>query len=228
MISVLLSKIEQGMKLVTPDLKKYLNEHSHVLILPWAFPIELTKESFQNDYFKEGTKKYNKYIEPLLNLGIQKENIIISNPYQDTKEKLKNKLTEVDCLVLPGGNPEMLFNKIVHKFDLLYDIKYFKGVIIGESAGAVLQFERYFITAKNNYYKYFAFYDGFGLLKDPFYLDVHSTNQPNYLRKLEKIATEHHKNIYAIFDDGALIINREDLQTKTIGNVKKILGGKEK
>lgn len=219
MISVLLSKIEQGMKLVTPDLKKYLNEHSHVLILPWAFPIELTKESFQNDYFKEGTKKYNKYIEPLLNLGIQKENIIISNPYQDTKEKLKNKLTEVDCLVLPGGNPEMLFNKIVHKFDLLYDIKYFKGVIIGESAGAVLQFERYFITAKNNYYKYFAFYDGFGVLDDPFYMDVHSINNKRYLDKLQKVANDKKKNVYAIFDDGAMIYDRSTNKLEIFGNV---------
>jgi len=41
--------------------------------------------------------------------------------------------------------------KVIHDTELLYDLKYFPGIIIGESAGALLQFKRYFITAKNNF-----------------------------------------------------------------------------
>ena len=128
------------------------------------------------------------------------------------------------CLVLPGGNPEMMFQKVVHEFDLLYLIKYYKGLIIGESAGAELQLKRYFITAKNNYYKYFAFYDGFGILDDDFYFDVHSSNNYQYLKKLKDIAQERKKDVYAIFNDGAIIINRETKELQIKGHVIKYEG----
>ena len=36
-------------------------------------------------------------------------------------------------------------------------------------------------AAKNNYYKYFVFYDGFGVLDNPFYMDVHSINNLHYV-----------------------------------------------
>lgn len=114
----------------------------------------------------------------------------------------------------------MFFKKVLHDTEILYDIKYFKGIIIGESAGAELQLKRYFITAKNNYYKYFAFYDGFGVLDDPFYFDVHSINNQFYLDKLQRIANENNKKVYAIYNDGAIIYNREKNTIKTLGNVE--------
>lgn len=91
-------------------------------------------------------------------------------------------------MILPGGNPEIFYSKVVQDCEMLYEIKHFKGIIIGENAGAELQLKRYFITAKNNYYKYFAFYDGFGVIDDPFYIDVHSVNNKFYLNKLQNIA----------------------------------------
>ena len=113
----------------------------------------------------------------------------------------------------------MLYSKVTQETEILYNIKYYKGIIIGASAGADLQLKRYFITAKNNYYKYFAFYDGFGVLNDPFYLDVHSINNKRYLDKLQNVANEKKKNVYAIFNDGAIIYNRETLELESYGNV---------
>lgn len=112
--------------------------------------------------------------------------------------------------------------KVVHDTKILYNIKYYKGLIIGESAGTELQLKRYFITAKNNYYKYFAFYDGFGVLDDPFYIDVHTINNKLYLNKLKNIAIETNKSVYAIYDDGVLLYNRVDNEINLFGNVKKI------
>lgn len=220
MYSILISKIIPGMRLCYSFLKQHVNENSKVLILPWAFPNELNIEKFDNEYFKVNGDKYNKYINPLLNLSVEKKNIFIANPYKITKEELIDLLNKVDVLVLPGGNPEMFFHLVVHKFDILYKIKYFQGIIIGESAGAELHLERYFITAKNNYYKYFAFYDGFGILKDPFYFDVHSSNNQKYLNKLQNIAKATNKRVFAIFNDGAIIINRQNQKIKCLGQVK--------
>ena len=219
MYSVLLSKIEYGFDLIKEELEKRVSKNSKVSILPWAFPIEIDSNELENDFFKEGGKRYNKYVNPLKELGIDENNIIVCNCYSDSKEKLKKIIKESDILVLPGGNPEMFFKKVVHDTEILYNIKYFSGIIIGESAGAELQLKRYFISAKNNYYKYFAFYDGFGVLDDPFYFDVHSINNKFYLDNLQKIANDRKKDVYAIYDNGAIIYNRNKNIVKTLGNV---------
>lgn len=219
MYSILLSKMEYGFDLIKEELSKKVCKDSKVAIFPWAFPIEIDAKKLENDFFKKGERRYNKYVNPLKEIGIDENNIIICNCYSDSKEKLHKIIKESDILVLPGGNPEMFFKKVLHDTEILYDIKYFKGIIIGESAGAELQLKRYFITAKNNYYKYFAFYDGFGVLDDPFYFDVHAINNKLYLDKLQKVANDKKKKVYAIFDDGALIYNRDTKELEKFGNV---------
>jgi len=220
MYSVFLSKIDKVFDYIEDDLKKIVKPNFKVAVLPWAFPLEIDSNQLMNDYFKKGERRYNKYINPLLKLGIKLDNIVICDCYNDSKEKLKEIINDSDVLLLPGGNPEMFYSKVVQECELLYDIKYFKGIIIGESAGCELQLKRYFITAKNNYYKYFAFYDGFGVLNDPFYMDVHTVNNKQYLDKLQNIANEKDKKVYAIYDDGAIIYNRENHDMKLYGNVK--------
>ena len=221
MYSIFFSRIEIGMDLVKDRLKKEISVNSKVAIFPWAFPVEIDAEKLKNEFFKKGERRYNRYINELKKLGIAEENMIICNCYSDSSEKLKKILKEVDIIVLPGGNPEMFFKKVVQDTEILYDIKHFKGMIIGESAGTELQLKRYFITAKNNFYKYFSFYDGFGVIDDPFYMDVHSINNKLYLNKLQKTSNQTKKDVYAIFDDGVIIYNRKTSKIELFGNVKK-------
>lgn len=219
MYSVLLSKIEFVFPLIKDRLKNIVNENMKAVVLPWAFPTELDYDKLINEYFKEGERKYNKYINSLLELGLKKENVTILNCYEKNNSGFKQIINNADILLLPGGNPEMFFSKVVHETEILYEIKHFKKIIIGESAGACLHFKRYFITAKNNYYKYFAWYDGLGILNDPFYIDVHSINNRLYLDSLKRIAKEKSKTLYAIYNDGALILNRENGKIELYGNV---------
>ena len=219
MYNIFFSKIEIGMDLVVNRLKEIVKPNSKVAIFPWAFPHEITSDKFENDYFPVNGRRYNKYVKELNKIGIKNENIRICNPYKDTKKELEKIIQTSDILLLPGGNPEMLFKKILHDTELLYCFKHYKGIIIGESAGTELQLKRYFITAKNNYYKYFAFYDGLGILDDPFYIDVHSTNNKRYLDKLQNVATEKNRKVYAIFDNGVIIYNREFNKLELFGNV---------
>ena len=116
----------------------------------------------------------------------------------------------------------MLMSKILHKTELFYKIKHYKGIIIGESAGCLLQLERYFITAENNFYEYMAFYDGIGVIDDDFLLDVHTQDTEEYLGELNDIAEKSKKKIYAIANDGAILYNRENKVIELFGNVKKI------
>lgn len=220
MKSILLSRIEYGFSLVKNEIEKMVKEDSKIVIFPWAFPLELDYDRLNNEYFKKGSKKYNKYINPLLEIGFKEENIIILNCYDKNCKSFKEIIRNSQFLLLLGGNPEMFYSKVVQETELLYELKHYNGVIIGESAGACLQFKRYFITAKNNFYKYFAFYDGFGIIEDPFYLDVHTINNSFYLKSLQKIADKYKKRVYAIYDDGAIIYDRKHKTEKLYGNVK--------
>ena len=220
MYSVLFSRIEVGMDLVSDKLKQIITKNSKIDIFPWSFPVEIDAQKLNNDFFKKGGKRYNRYINELKKIGIEENDITVCNCYSDSKEKLKKVLKNSNVVILPGGNPEMFFGKVVHDTEILYDIKHYKGIIIGESAGTELQLKRYFITAKNNFYKYFSFYDGFGVIDDPFYIDVHSINNSRYLSKLQKVANEKDKNVYAIYDDGAMIYNRDTEEIELFGNVR--------
>ena len=221
MYSLLFSDFPKGVENHYLDIKKYIKDNYKVAVLPWAFPVELDAEKFENEYFSKDTNRYQRYIGALKKIGIKDENIIICNCYKDDKNKLLNILNDVDVIFLPGGNPEMMYQKIVHDKELLYVLKHTKKIVIGESAGTELQLKRYFITAKNNYYKYFAFYDGLGLLDDPFYMDVHTVNNKNYLTKLQKVADEKGTDVYAIYDGGVIIYNRDSLKMSILDPVKK-------
>ena len=51
----------------------------------------------------------------------------------------------------------MLYSKLEPYREQLY--KNSDKIIIGESAGAVVLFDRYFLTKENNFYKTMEFYD---------------------------------------------------------------------
>ncbi len=218
MKSILCSNIE-SLSNYQEYLKKYVKKDAKVLIIPWSFSNETNN---LDEYFGKDTKRYLKYINVLLSLGYKENNIKVLDCYKNSKNKIKDLINTSDVIVLTGGNPEMFYQKVVQDTECLYDLKYFKGLVIGSSAGAVLQFKRYFITAKNNYYKYFSFYDGFGLINDPFYIDVHSINNNFYLKKLSNVAKDKKKKIYAISNNGVLVVDRLSNNIEYMDNVKVI------
>lgn len=221
MYSILLSDYEKGMNLVNTRLEKMIKKDAKAVVIAWTFPTELDYNSFNDDWFPKNGRRYDKYVGSLLKLGIKESNIEVLNCYDKKKiPTFKKIIDESDILIITGGNPEILYSKVVQETEILYNIKHYKGIIIGFSAGTELQLKRYFITAKNNYYKYFAFYDGFGVLDDPFYIDVHSIDNKMYLMKLQKVANEKGKKVYAIYNDGAMIFNRNNFELELFGNVK--------
>ena len=72
MYSVLLSKMETGFPIIKDRLNELIKPTHKVIIIPWSFPIE-TDEVGLKEYFQ--TKIKNKYIKPLLELGVLEENI---------------------------------------------------------------------------------------------------------------------------------------------------------
>lgn len=215
MYSILMSDFETGFIHIKDDLSKMINNDAKLVVIPWSFPIELKSKNIK-EFFDD--KKYNKYIEPLIRLGLNVKNIKILDCYKDSKEYMVNSIKDSSILILPGGNPEMFYNKVIQT-GILECLKEYKKTIIGVSAGAELQLKKYFITKKNNYYKKFAWYDGFGIINDDFYFDVHSINRGRYLPALKNVSKQVNKDVYCLFDSGVIIYDRKTKDLNTFGEV---------
>ena len=61
MYSVLFSRIEIGMDLVSDKLKQIIPKNSKVAIFPWAFPVEIDAQKLDNEFFKKGEKCKKKF-----------------------------------------------------------------------------------------------------------------------------------------------------------------------
>lgn len=222
MYSILMSNFETGFKYIKSNLCKLINKDTKVVVIPWSFAVEL-KSMDVKEFFDD--KKYNKYIQPLIELGLDNNNVSLLDCYKDSKEKMLRLINDSSILILPGGNPEMFYNKVIQT-GILDCLKNYKFTIIGVSAGAELQLKKYFITKKNNYYNKFAWYDGFGIIDNVFYFDVHSVNRGRYLPSIDSISKKIKKDIYCLFDSGVIVYNRENKELNTYGEVILFNGGK--
>ena len=111
------------------------------------------------------------------------------------------------------------------------ELSTYPNIIMGGSAGACVQFKKYFITEENNVPRGFQQLEGLGILDVDFVIDVHTNihttgenklNRKAYINKLKELAKHYHKDIYAISDDGAILVDRKTNQFEVFGNVEKI------
>lgn len=213
MYSVLLSKIEFGFPLIKNRLKEIVNENMKVVVIPWAFPTELDYDRLVNEYFKEGEKKYNKYINSLLELGIQKENITILNCYEKDTSNFKNIINSADLLVLPGGNPINQI-EIINKINLKNIINKAK-VVIGVSAGAINLSEE--AIYYNDYSEKIEMYDGIGLTDINVYPHFDITNK-DFVEEVKMVSRL--KSLIALPNNSFIKI--DDKQIEFIGDSFKV------
>lgn len=85
-----------------------------------------------------------------MNYGVKEENINWINYFKDTYENAKVKIRNSNILFLTGGLPVKMMSRLI-EFDLIDDIESFTGVIIGSSAGAMVQIAEYHITPDEDY-----------------------------------------------------------------------------
>ena len=67
MYSILMSNFQTGFIYIKEYLSKLINKDVKVVVIPWSFPVELESKNVR-DFFDD--KKYDKYIEPLIGIGL--------------------------------------------------------------------------------------------------------------------------------------------------------------
>ncbi len=125
-----------------------LSSSEKILIIPWNSD-SLEKESEHSRIFRDY----------FLHCGFEE---VLFLAKTDPENEIQRKFSEADAIYLPGGDAEILYREMKQRVlqDRLFE---FQGVIIGNSAGAIVLSKGGWCDGK--------FYTGFGLVD--FYVSVH-------------------------------------------------------
>lgn len=125
-------------------------------------------------------------------------------------------LNSANVLLFTGGMPDKALERLreKHIFNFIHD---FKGVVFGYSAGAIMQMKENFISPDDDYPQ-LLFMNGLGLVDNNFFIEVHYEANEIQMELLQSIADEKCKIIYAISNNGAIIVD-ETNDVKLYGDV---------
>lgn len=218
MINILLEGYEINASYLYDDLKNYILPNYSVAVVAFSFRDREVKNSKDWNllYSKENGIYYNGIVSGFTAYGISENNITFVNYFEDTKESAKQKAEKADILYFTGGRPDRMMDRI-KEFDLVDVLKKHNGIIMGYSAGAVIQLSEYHLSPDKDY-KEFQYYDGLGYLND-FYLEVHYENTKVQNKAIQRVLAERGKTVYATaFMSGAVIVDNGNV--KLLGDVK--------
>ena len=119
-----------------------------ILVIPWTSnTMEMEYRTIFNNYFTHSGFQGVLFLET-----------------DDSNSEITRKITSVDVIYLPGGDPDILYREI-KKRSLQNRLHDFKGILIGNSAGAI-------VLSKGSVDLHGGkFFSGFGLAK--FFITVH-------------------------------------------------------
>ena len=188
-----------------------------VLILPLAFrEIQAwDNDSWQAIYGKNG-EKYQNILRPFLAFGLKEGEIAWLNCFDTTQNHLEM-IANADVLFFTGGMPEKAI-AWMEKLGITNAVKNFTGTVMGASAGAMLQLEKYHITPDDDYDAY-GLWQGLGLVKG-LDLEVHylATDLQNECTK--RAIMDLQLPIYQMWHEGGLIVEGNKVQI--LGSVNKV------
>lgn len=202
-------------------LKYLLKEHSEMflsifnkkaVVLPWSFPDDIGSEDLEEKWIQPGMKKY---YDNLIDFGYQ---VIVENCFTKTYEEIEKDIQESGLLIITGGNPHMLLKQILPYKQIL---ERYEGYIVGESAGAEVFFDDYYILKENSFIEKQEHLFGLNIIKE-FYMDVHSIEEKDYIDRLKNIAINNGKSIYYVDNESALTYDTKTKEIKCLGNARKI------
>lgn len=226
--SVLFSTNSIGFPHIKNRLEEIITPDCRVVIIPWALIFADNVYKDINDYFPRYGVRYEREMSYLREIGIKDSNVYIADYYADTPAKIKTEIENSEIIILPGGNPISLKDKLC-ELKLDETLRCYKNIIIGGSAGATTQFGKYFITEEQNEERGFQESDGLGIFDVDFMIDVHTDaytsgeyegNKEKYYSVLQQLVNKYKKNILGICDNGAILVNRESKEYEIFGNVK--------
>lgn len=204
MINVLMNTSMIDEAWCRPILKKIIHPDHKVCIVALSFFDDTKNEADWNKQFKEGQGIwYRANQDVFYSYGIKKEQIQWINYFSDSMAEMAQKISQADILLFTGGAPDLMMQRIKEK-KLKKVLKAFDGIVIGYSAGAMIQLDDYHITPDSDYPN-FAYLKGLGYLKG-FDIEVHYTASKRQHESMERVQEEKKVDLYGIYEKGGLLI----------------------
>ena len=217
MVNILLEGYDIDAPWLYEELKKYIKPIHKVAVVAFSFRDSRVKSlaDWNVLYSKENGRFYSGIVGGFTAYGIHEENISFVNYFADTKESAKQKIETADIIYFLGGLPDRMMDRI-KEFDLQDILMKHQGIVMGYSAGAVIQLAEYHLAPDRDY-PTFNYYKGLSYLND-FYLQVHYENTPVQNEAIQRVLTERGKSVYATaFKKGAVLADNGTI--KLIGDV---------
>ena len=218
MVNILLEGYEIDAPWLYEELKKYIKPIHKVTVVAFSFRDSRVKSlaDWNILYSKEDGRFYGGIVNGFTAYGISEENISFVNYFADTKESAKQKIETADIIYFLGGLPDRMMDRI-KEFDLQDILMKHQGIVMGYSAGAVIQLAEYHLSPDDDYPE-FGYYEGLPYLKD-FYLEVHYEKTASQKAAIEKVIAERQKPVYATsLLKGAILVDNGSI--RLLGDVK--------
>jgi len=212
MVNILLSRYDISKKIFSKEFKKHIHKDANVAVIALSFrDSEIANpEDWDKFYGKKGvlSKAIGKSFK---HYGIGLDNIEYIDYFRDDAVSAKKKLEKADIIYFPEGEAQNIMSRVI-KLGLYNHIENHKGVVIGFGAGAQIQLAHYHVVDEKRmcYSLGFRFVDGFCI--EPNY---NNEDLQNYY--IKRVASERDLPVYAIGEDGAIII--EDGKIQVLGDV---------
>lgn len=218
MVNLLLSLYNFDEDWCYETLKYIIKEDHNVLIIPFSYHDDWLKSEY--DWYKAFNDKYGTHykeiVTPFLSYDIEESNIKWINQFIDSIDLMKDKIKESNIIFFTGGYPDLMMEKL-KKYDLVKEIESYNGVIIGASAGAMIQIKEFHISPDSDY-KDYSYHKGLNIIKD-FDIEVHFENTEIQNICILRAIREKQKPVYSITNNGAVLV--QDGKIITLGDAEK-------
>lgn len=216
MVNLLLSKYNFDEPWISYRLKDIISSSHKVAVIPFSFHDDWIKNEnqFNEAYNSSNGKYYDEIVKPFLFYGIKEENITFVNYFKDNAKSAKSIIENSNIVFFTGGLPDKMMDRI-HKFHLEETLESYNGIVIGSSAGAMVQLKEYHISPDKDY-PTFAYHKGLDMIKD-FYIEVHYADTGIQNHSIKKVLCEKRKPIYTITNEGGILVI--DNKVETFGDV---------
>ena len=215
MVNILSSSAVYSNPCCREELQPFFQDKTRVLIIPFSFRDDVnTSEKLKGLYDSEYGRYYNFVVTPLLELGVKEQNITFLDYFDRNVEKALDEIAKSDVIYFTGGLPDKMVERIAD-YGIMEALKTYNGVVMGFSAGAMVQLEEYHITPDEDYPAYCEC-KGLGYVKQ-MDIEVHFVKSEAQLQGIDKAIQSFGHKVYAIAEDGLLLV--QDGNVKCIGNV---------
>lgn len=188
-----------------PALKGLIQPEDEVCVLAFSFFDDTKNLADWNKQYQKGQGIwYRANTDVFFWYGLKEKQVHWVNYFTDDINTMKDAIRNSNILLLTGGAPDLMMKRIKEK-KLKKVLKEYEGLVIGYSAGAMIQLDDYHITPDEDYPR-FDWQKGIGWLND-FDVEVHYAHSRIQKEGMNRAYAKDQKPIYAIEEQGGMIVS---------------------